>query len=396
MSTPKSSREKIGIVIIDGAADQPLPELDGRTPLQAARKPAMDRLVRMGRSGTVTCIPDSMEAGSDVAIMSLLGYDPVRYHTGRAPIEAAARGITVADGAWIFRCNLVRLDGDLMQDHSGGGVSNVDAARMVELLNREMGAGNACFHSGVSYRNLMVWQADASGVRTTPPHDILGQPFARYLPQGAGAEPLCAMIERSRGLFRSRAPEGVSSIWLWGQGRPARLESFAERRRGLRGVMVCAVDLVRGLGNLMGWPSIDVPGATGNTDTNFDGKGNAGVAALADYDLVCVHVEAPDEAGHRGDHREKVRSIEEVDRAIVAPMLDALQRFPSWRLLVMPDHPTPCRVKTHTREPVPFALAGSDIEPDACSVFDEVEGARGRPLPSSAAIMDTLTAPFAR
>jgi 2,3-bisphosphoglycerate-independent phosphoglycerate mutase len=396
MSTPKSSREKIAVVIIDGAADQPLPELGGRTPLQAARKPAMDRLVRMGRSGTVTCIPDSMEAGSDVAIMALLGYDPVHYHTGRAPIEAAARGIAGAPGAWIFRCNLVSLDGELMQDHSGGGVSSADAARMVELLNREMDVGTARFHSGVSYRNLMVWQGDASGVRTTPPHDILGQPFAGYLPTGKGSEALCAMIERSRGLFRGRAPAGVSSIWLWGQGRPARLESFAACRRGLRGAIVCAVDLARGVGSLIGWPWIEVSGATGNTDTNFDGKGRAGVAALADYDVVCVHIEAPDEAGHKGDYKEKVRSIEEIDRAIVTPMLEALQRYPSWRLLVMPDHPTPCRIKTHTREAVPFALAGSDVEPDACTVFDEVEAQRGRPLPSSAAIMDTLTAPFAR
>jgi 2,3-bisphosphoglycerate-independent phosphoglycerate mutase len=187
----------------------------------------------------------------------------------------------------------------------------------------------------------------------------------------------------------------VSSIWLWGQGKPARLEPFAARRRGLRGAMVCAVDLVRGLGSLIGWPSIDVPGATGNTDTNYAGKGAAGVAALADYDLVCVHVEAPDEAGHRGEWQEKIRSLEEVDRRIVAPMLDALGRYPSWRMLVMPDHPTPCYVKTHTRDAVPFAFAGTDVEPDSCERFSEREGARGRRLSDSGEIMSMLTAPFA-
>jgi 2,3-bisphosphoglycerate-independent phosphoglycerate mutase len=281
-----------------------------------------------------------------------------------------------------------------MKDHSGGGVSNADAASAMALLNREMGMGGARFHAGVSYRNLMVWSADASEVRTTPPHDILGQPFARHLPAGDGSAPLTAMIERSRTLFTERTPRAVSSIWLWGQGRPTRLEPFASLHRGLRGAVVCAVDLVRGLGNLIGWPTIEVPGATGNTDTNYAGKGAAAVAALADYDLVCVHVEAPDEAGHRGEWREKVRSLEEVDRRIVAPLLEALSRYASWRVLVMPDHPTPCDVKTHTRDPVPFAFAGSDVEPDDCAGFSEREAARGRPLSDSGGIMDMLTAPL--
>lgn len=396
MSTRKNSRGKIGIVIIDGAADLPLRELAGRTPLEAADIPTMDRIARTGRSGTVRCIPDSMEAGSDVAIMSVLGYDPARCHTGRAPIEAAARGIAAAETDWVFRCNLVSLAGDRMKDHSGGGVSSEDAARLVEALNREMGVKEARFHAGVSYRNLMVWSADASGVRTTPPHDILGQPFAAHLPAGSGSQALVAMIEKSRSLFRGRAPDGVSSIWLWGQGRPARMPSFAELRGGLRGAMVCAVDLARGLGRLIGWPSIPVDGATGNTDTNYAGKGAAGVAALADYDLVCVHVEAPDEAGHRGEWREKVRSLEEIDRHVVAPLLAALGRHADWRILVMPDHPTPCYVKTHTRDAVPFALAGSDVTPDECACFSEREAARGEALLRSGDIMDRLTAPFDR
>jgi len=384
----------MGLVIVDGAADLPMRELGGRTPLEAADTPAMDRIVRTGRSGTVHCIPDRLDAGSDVAIMALLGYDPERYHTGRAPIEAAARGIPVAEGHWVFRCNLVTFDGDSMRDHSGGGVTNADAECLVEVLNREMGAPEARFYPGVSYRNLMVWERDASNVHTTPPHDILGQPFARHLPSGDGSQALIAMMERSQSLFRGRAPDGVSSIWLWGQGRPASLEPFSSMRRGLRGAMVCAVDLVRGLGSLIGWPSIEVPGATGNTDTNYAGKGAAGVAALADYDLVCVHVEAPDEAGHRGEWREKVRSLEEVDRHIVAPLFDALARYPRWRMLVMPDHPTPCYVKTHTRDAVPYALAGTDISPDDCRSFSEKEGARGRLLASSGEIMGTLAAAF--
>ncbi len=395
MSIQKSSETRMALVIIDGAADMPMRELGGRTPLEAADIPAMDGIVRRGRSGTVHCIPDSMEAGSDVAIMSVLGYDPERDHTGRAPIEAAARGVPVADGDWVFRCNLVTLDGDLMKDHSGGGVSSADAARLVDALNREMGTREARFYSGVSYRNLMVWSREASGVRTTAPHDILGQPFARHLPAGEGSEPLVAMIERSRGLFCGTAPRDVSSIWLWGQGKRARLESFAARRRGLRGAMVCAVDLARGLGRLIGWPTIEVEGATGNTDTNYRGKGAAGVAALADHDLVCVHIEAPDEAGHRGEWQEKVRSLGEIDRAIIAPLLDALARYPRWRILVMPDHPTPCYVKTHTRDAVPFALAGTDVEPDACGCFSEKEALKGRALAASGEIMGLLTAAFA-
>jgi 2,3-bisphosphoglycerate-independent phosphoglycerate mutase len=266
----------------------------------------------------------------------------------------------------------------------------------MEMLNREMAVPEARFYSGVSYRNLMVWSRDASGVRTTGPHDILGQAFAGHVPSGAGSEPLLVMMERSRALFRGKAPRDVSSIWLWGQGKRARLEPFAARRRGLRGAMVCAVDLARGLGRLIGWPTIEVEGATGNTDTNYRGKGDAGVAALADHDLVCVHIEAPDEAGHRGEWREKVRSLEEIDRAIVAPLLDALARYPRWRILVMPDHPTPCYVKTHTRDAVPFALAGTDVEPDSCGRFSEKEALKGRPLAASGEIMGLLTAPFAR
>ncbi len=396
MSTPKISRGRISLIIIDGAADLPLRELGGRTPLEAADIPAMDRIARSGRSGTVRCIPDGMEAGSDVAIMSVLGYDPERCHTGRAPIEAAARGIAVADGEWIFRCNFVTLEGDLMKDHSAGGIADADAAALIDVLNREMGVGEARFHAGVSYRNLMVWRGDASAVRTTPPHDILGQAFARHLPSGSGSQALVSMIEKSRSLLRGRAPKGASSIWLWGQGTPTRLQAFAESRGGLRGAMVCAVDLARGLGNLIGWTSIPVDGATGNIDTNYAGKGAAAVAALADHDMVCVHIEAPDEAGHRGDWRAKIRSLEEIDRHIVAPMLEALGGYSRWRILVMPDHPTPCSVKTHTRDAVPFAIAGSDVEADACRCFSENEASRGGSLPHSGGIMDLLTAPFGR
>jgi 2,3-bisphosphoglycerate-independent phosphoglycerate mutase len=395
MSTPKRSSEpfrgKIGVVIIDGAADHPLAELDDQTPLEAAAVPAMDRLARDGLVAQARCIPDEMEAGSDVAIMALLGYDPRKYHTGRAPIEAAAQGLRTRDGQWIFRCNLVTVADGKMRDHSGGGISTAKAEALIEALNEDLRDEPVRFFPGVSYRNLMVLDGDATGVRTTPPHDIRDQPFDRHLPQGPGAELLKRVFERSREIFARLDAGAANAAWLWGQGVPARLDAFRDRY-GLRGVMICAVDLVAGLANLMGWPRVPVVGATGNIDTNYAGKGRAAVETVDDYDLVCVHIEAPDEAGHQGDAREKKQSLERVDQEIVAPLLARLQREPWWRMLVMPDHPTPCAVKTHTREPVPLALGGSDVKPGPGLRLTEAEALRsGFRLADSGLIMELLT-----
>ena len=384
-------RGKMGLVIIDGAADLPIADLGGMTPLAAADTPAMDELARRGLTATVCCIPEAMEPGSDVAIMALVGYDPTRDHTGRAPIEAAARGVPVGDGEWVFRCNLVALDGELMKDHSAGGICNASAGRLIDLAAREFRGLPVRFYPGVSYRNLMVYRGDASAIHTTPPHDILDRPFAEYLPTGPGSELLRGMIESSRRAFAAIDSDGASALWFWGEGRPARLEAF-ERRFGVRGSLIGAVDLVRGLGNLIGWRFIPVEGATGNIDTNYAGKGRAAVDAVDGSDLVCVHVEAPDEAGHQGDWREKRRSLEEVDRHIVAPLLRRLERCDQWRLMVMPDHPTPCAVRTHTREPVPLVLAGSDVKPDAGRLYSEAEAAAcGERLAAGAEIMRLLT-----
>jgi 2,3-bisphosphoglycerate-independent phosphoglycerate mutase len=395
MSTQKKTSEsfggKVGLVIIDGAADEPLTELDGRTPLEASDTPAMDALAREGLLGQVRCIPDELEAGSDVAIMAVLGYDPLRYHTGRAPIEAAAQGLRVEEGQWIFRCNLVTVAEGRMRDHSGGGISNARAATLVEALNEEFRGRPVRFFPGVSYRNLMVFEGDASGVKTTPPHDIRDKVYESFLPQGPGSVLLRSVFEQSLDIFRGLDAGSANAAWLWGQGVPARLDPFRERY-GLRGAMICAVDLVAGLANLIGWPRVHVEGVTGNIDTNYAGKGSAAVEAVSEYDLVCVHVEAPDEAGHQGNAVEKARSLEHIDEAIVAPLLARLQQEPRWRMLVMPDHPTPCAVKTHTREPVPFALSGSDVKARPGLCFTEGEAARsGVRLSRSGEIMELLT-----
>ncbi|MDY6914400.1 MAG: cofactor-independent phosphoglycerate mutase, partial [Planctomycetota bacterium] len=361
---------KYAIVIPDGAADLPLDELDGRTPLAAAKTPNMDWVAAHGKIGTVRTVPPGLSCGSDVAIMSVLGYDPKRYYTGRAPLEAAAQNIEVSPTQWVFRCNLVTVVDGCMEDHSAGHISSEEAATLIAELNRLLGGSHITFYAGVGYRHLMTYDA-AVDVRTTPPHDILDKPIAEHLPTGQGAEMLRTLIDRSRQILteheintvrRDLGENPASSIWLWGQGKMPTLPSFVDRF-GLKGSAITAVDLVRGLAKLIGWDRIDVPGATGYVDTDYAGKGAAAGEALDKYDLVCVHVEAPDEAGHNRDVAGKLRAIEQIDRYVVGPVLERLRaEGDDWRILVLPDHPTPCMRRTHTPEPVPFAIAGKRIE----------------------------------
>jgi 2,3-bisphosphoglycerate-independent phosphoglycerate mutase len=375
---------KYVIIVPDGAADEPIESLGGKTPLEAAQTPNMDRISTQGRLGLVRTVPEGFEPGSDVAQMSLLGYDPLRYYSGRAPIEAAARNIRLGRDDWVFRCNLVTIADGLMADHSAGHISTEEACTLIKELQKHISDPRLSLYTGVSYRHLLVVKGIEFDVRTYPPHDHIGKPVEKILPRGKGADLLIQLMNQSQQIFagheinRVRQDLGenrVSSIWLWGQGKQASLESF-RKRFGLRGAVITAVDLVRGLAKLVGFDLIDVPGATGFTDTNYEGKGSAAIKALEKYDLVFVHIEAPDEAGHEGSVEMKKTAIERVDRHVVGPVLEALQRYENWRILVLPDHPTPVGSGAHSAAPVPFAMAGTGVAGVLHAGFGETNAAR--------------------
>ncbi|MFP4056957.1 MAG: cofactor-independent phosphoglycerate mutase [Candidatus Brocadiia bacterium] len=375
---------KYAVVVPDGMADHPLEALGGRTPLEAATTPNLDRVAREGHLGLVCHTPKGLPPGSDVAMLSLLGYDPTACYTGRAPLEAASMGLALGPGEVAFRCNLVTVDDEVLADHSAGHISTEEAAVLIDLLNQKLGSETIRFHPGVGYRHLLVYAgSEPIDVRCTPPHDILDQPFTKRLPRGRGSEILVDLIQRSRQVLAETDVNDVrvdlgenpaNMIWLWGGGTRPQLPSFYERF-GKTGAVVAAVDLVRGIAVCLGLDVLDVPGATGYVQTNFEGKGQAACQALDRYDLAFVHVEAPDEAGHQGNIRAKVDAIEAVDRHIVGPLLAALERHGDYRLLVLPDHPTPIEVRTHVREPVPFAYCGTGASPPSRRLFTEANAA---------------------
>jgi 2,3-bisphosphoglycerate-independent phosphoglycerate mutase len=382
---------KYAIIIPDGCADEPVAALGGRTPLQAARKPNMDRIAREGIVGLSNNVPDSLTPASDVATLSLFGYDPLECYTGRAPLEAAAMGIQLGPHDWAVRCNLVTVLDDVMVDFSGGHVSIPDGRTYMERVRERLAGGPLEFHAGVSYRNLMIYRGSPSepapfsrDTRTQAPHDIPDKPIAGFLPAGPGSELLRDLMAESRTILaghplnctrQARGESPVTQIWLWGQGQAPTLVPFAEKY-GPRGAIITAVDLLRGVGALLGWTRIDVPTATGYLDTDYAAKGRAAVAALRDFDLVCVHVEATDEASHEGRADEKVKALEEIDRHIVGPLLNALPAYAQWRILVSPDHRTLLRERVHGRGHVPWAMAGTGILPSGTS-YDEAAAANG-------------------
>ncbi len=356
----------------DGMADWPIPELGNKTPLEYARTPNMDRIASLGVLGMTHTIPSGYPSGSDVGTMSLLGYDPRRYHTGRSPIEAASMGVELSPTDIAFRCNLVTLGtsasgGETMVDFSSGHITSEEAAELIQAVNAELGKDDISFYPGVSYRHLMVWHDGKEKMRTTPPHDITDQPTAGHLPAGEGSERLLDLMLHSRKILAShpvnlkRQQNGykpASSIWLWGQGRRPAVPTIKERF-GCDGAVISAVDLVRGIGVLAGLEVILVPGATGFLDTNYLGKAEYGLASLRKKDFLFLHVEATDEAGHMGAADKKVQALEDFDHKVVGTILDGLREFPEWRVLVMPDHATPCAIKTHSDDPVPFAILSS-------------------------------------
>ncbi|HUS73477.1 MAG TPA: cofactor-independent phosphoglycerate mutase [Sedimentisphaerales bacterium] len=375
---------KYAIIVPDGAADEPLEQFGERTVLEAAETPNMDEVSTQGRQGLVRTIPEDMEAGSDVAQMSLLGYDPRTFYTGRAPIEAVAQNIKLSMNDWVFRCNLVTIADGKMADHSAGHISTKEAKALIKELDEQLGNEKYQLCPGVSYRHLLVFKGLDFDVQTYPPHDNIGQKIEKLLPRGKGAEMLIDLMARSQQLFskhdinRVRKDLGenqVSSIWLWGQGKKARMESF-QKRFGIKGAAITAVDLVRGLSKLIGFDLIEVPGATGFVDTNYQGKASAAIKALGKYDLVFVHIEGPDEASHNGSAEMKKQAIEQIDKHIVGPVLEALQNYESWRILVMPDHPTPISSKAHSPEPVPFAMAGDNVSGILHTTFSEANAAK--------------------
>jgi 2,3-bisphosphoglycerate-independent phosphoglycerate mutase len=371
------------IIVPDGAADEPLEELGGKTVLQAANIPNMDRISTEGRQGIVQTIPAGMEPGSDIAQMSLLGYDPAKYYTGRAPIEAVARNIQLSADDWVFRCNLVTVADGKMADYSAGHISTEEGRKLIEDLNEKIGNNNIRFYPGVSYRHLLVIRGLDFDVQTFPPHDYIETPIEKILPRGKNAQILMDLMAQAQQLLanhdinkvrRDLGENQASSIWLWGQGKKAAMESF-EKRFGLKGATITAVDLARGLSKLIGFDLIDVPGATGFVDTNYKGKGESAIEALDKYDILFVHIEAPDEAGHSGSAPMKKKSVENIDKFIVGPIYEALQCFDKWRILVVPDHPTPIRTCAHSAEPVPFAMAGTGIKGILKEPFSESNAA---------------------
>ncbi len=362
---------KYALILPDGAADDPVESLDRRTPLEAADTPNMDWISIHGRQGTQRTIPEGMPADSGVATLSVLGYDPLQYYPGRAPLEAAARKIRLDPGDLVFRCNLVTIVDGCMEDFTAGHIRQEEAEHLIDDLNKQLGGESVIFYPGISYRHLMVLKGvGKTSVRCTPPHDIPGERASRHMPRGRGSKVVRDLMEASVDLLAGHEVNQVrsdlgenpaSSIWLWGQGGRPRIRRFHDLYR-VRAAAVGYVDIFRGLATLLGWRFIEVEGATGYVDTNYAGKGAGAVAALDEHDMVAVHIEAPDEAGHSGDADAKVRAIEEIDRHIVGPVLERLKREgDDWRIWIAPDHPTPVATGVHTVEPPPFCMAGKEI-----------------------------------
>ena len=369
---------KYVICVPDGCADEPCPELGGRTPLEAATMPVLRSLAARGEVGRAAVVPPGLPPGSDVGNMSILGYDPALHHTGRAPIEAAALGLRLRPDQVAYRCNLVTLGDDAtMVDFAGGHPSTEQAAEVIAALDAELG-GEVSFHPGVQYRHIVVAPEDWADAECAPPHDLSDKPAV--WPTGPAAPKLQALMDASREIV-PRFGLKANQVWLWGQGPQPQLPSLRDAY-GVDGSLCTAVDLIRGLAVLTGMGVVEVDGATGWYDTNYEGKRDAALATLAaGADLFLVHVEATDEAGHAGNLEAKVQALEDWDRRILAGLVDGLEDFGPWRLLLLPDHPTPVRLKTHTTDSVPYLLVdsaedgpGGDYTEPATAAFEAVPG----------------------
>ena len=382
------------IILGDGMADHPLPQLGGRTLLQAAHTPWMDLLARQGRNGRLVTVAPGFHPGSEVANMSVLGYDLPTVYEGRGPLEAASIGVDLAPGDMAMRCNLVCLEGDLLKNHSAGHITTEEADTLIRFLQERLGDERVHFYTGVQYRHLLVIRGGDKRLDCTPPHDVPLQPWWPLLPKAEcpeaqqTADLLDTLILRSQDLLRdhplnkqriAQGKDPANSIWPWSPGYRPQMEPFSARFPQVRsGAVITAVDLIRGIGRYAGLRRIDVPGATGLYDTNYEGKVRAALDALRTDDLVYLHIEASDEAGHEGDIALKRQTIEDLDSRVVGPIYEAVKDWPEpVAIAVLPDHPTPCEVRTHTAEPVPFLIWHPGIEPDAVQTFDEVAACDG-------------------
>ena len=378
----KGEAMKYAILIGDGMADYPIEKLGGRTILQAARTPAMDSIAARGKTGLAQTVPDGFPPGSDVANMSILGYDPAAYYSGRAPLEAASMGVDLAADDVAFRCNLITIENGKIKDYSAGHISSDEAEILIDTLDSELKTEKVRFYSGISYRHLIVAGSNLGAeTECTPPHDITGERKDNYLPRGKDGEFFSGLIEASTVVLElhpinlKRVQEGknpANSIWVWGQGYAPKFTSFQELY-GKKGAIISAVDLLKGIGIYAGLDVIEVPGATGYLDTNYEGKASAAIEALKTRDLVFVHIEAPDEAGHEGSVDKKLQAVEDFDNQIVGPILEHAEASDEpFTILVLPDHPTPVSIKTHTRDPIPFAVYRTDkADSDGVETFDE-------------------------
>lgn len=371
------------LLVPDGMADEPVDELNGLTPLEAARTPYMDGLAREGLCALVKTIPDGFPPGSDIGNLSLMGYDPAKNFSGRAPLEAANMGIILGKDEIAFRCNLITLAENRMKDYSAGHITSEEAAVIIGELNKRLADNRLKFYPGKSYRHLMVIKTDRVHdffkTKTTPPHDILDATIEEYLPVGEDGKFLNAIMATAHQVLKDHPVNTVrkkrqelpaTDIWLWGQGHKPDLPAFSDKF-GLTGSMISAVDLVNGIGRLAGLDVITVPGATGYYDTDYAAKARYGLESLKEKDFVYIHVESPDEAGHNGDFKEKVKAIEAIDRDIVGAIVGWTRSHPDYRILISPDHPTPVKKRTHTRAPVCFLMAGKGIAANQRATFSE-------------------------
>jgi 2,3-bisphosphoglycerate-independent phosphoglycerate mutase len=367
---------KYVIILGDGMADRPVKELSGKTPLQVASTPNMDKLAREGILGRIRTVPQGFHPGSDIANLTILGYDPREFYSGRAPLEAASIGIVLEEEDVAYRCNLVTLKYNrdkttaVMEDYSGGHISTEEARELIHEIDVKIGSDRINFHSGVSYRHIMVWKAGATDIECTPPHDITGKDIVDYLPVGNGEDILRELMLNSAGILEGhpvnrerlrRGDKPANSVWFWGQGKKIPMPTFRQKY-ALEGALVSAVDLMKGIAINAGFEILEVPGITGYLDTNYVGKAEAALTALKRVDIAYIHVEAPDEAGHSGNSMDKIRAIEDFDSLVVGTVLKGMESFEEYRILLLPDHATPIEIKTHTDEPVPFVIYDSRMK----------------------------------
>lgn len=381
------------IVLGDGMADEPIEALENKTPLQAVSKPAIDWVAAHGRSGMLATVPAGFAPGSEIANLSVLGYDVPKVFEGRGSLEAASMGVKIEDGEMAMRCNLITIEDGKIKNHSAGHISNAEAAELIAFLQKELGGEDVNFFPGVSYRHLLKIKGGSKRIVTTPPHDVPGTPYKDVLVRAADtdgeptARQLNELIERSMTLLenhpvnlarKAAGKDPANSIWPWSPGYRPQMQTLMQRYGIGSGVVISAVDLIKGIGVYADLESIDVEGATGLYNTNYEGKAQAAIEALRTHDFVFLHIEASDEAGHEGDVALKMKTIEYLDRRIVKPILDAVSTWDEpVSIAILPDHPTPCALRTHTSKPIPFTIYRTNEPGDEVQAFDEFAARKG-------------------